>query len=51
MNDFQSPQLRVKERQSAINHWQRALHLSEKLKMLSHKENCEQNLERLLNPN
>ncbi|MDB9428556.1 tetratricopeptide repeat protein [Microcystis aeruginosa CS-555/01A07] len=36
---------------SAINHWQRALHLSEKLNMLSHKENCEQNLERLLNPN
>jgi len=36
---------------SAINHWQRALHLSEKLNILSHKENCEQNLERLLNPN
>ena len=36
---------------SAINHWQQALHLSEKLNILSHKENCEQNLERLLNPN
>jgi tetratricopeptide (TPR) repeat protein len=36
---------------SAINHWQKALHLSKQLNILSHKENCEQNLERLLNPN